>query len=94
MGNVLRIRDSKGNVHGIPGIQGEKGDKGDKGPKGDQGEKGADGKSAYELACDNGFEGTEAEWLATHCRGIYFGTSAPDASLGNDGDVYLMYTEE
>lgn len=21
------------------------------------------GKSAYEIACDNGFEGTEAEWL-------------------------------
>lgn len=23
------------------------------------------GKSAYEIACDNGFEGTEAEWLAS-----------------------------
>lgn len=28
--------------------------------KGDDGE---DGKSAYEIACDNGFEGTEQEWL-------------------------------
>jgi hypothetical protein len=27
------------------------------------GAKGADGKSAYEIAIDNGFEGTEAEWL-------------------------------
>ena len=27
--------------------------------------KGADGDSAYEIACKNGFEGTEQEWLAT-----------------------------
>lgn len=27
------------------------------------GHSGADGKSAYEIAVDNGFEGTEAEWL-------------------------------
>lgn len=26
---------------------------------------GADGKSAYEVAVDNGFVGTEAEWLAS-----------------------------
>lgn len=26
---------------------------------------GADGKSAYEIAVDNGFEGTEEEWLAS-----------------------------
>lgn len=26
---------------------------------------GADGKSAYEIACDNGFVGTEEEWLAS-----------------------------
>lgn len=31
--------------------------------KGDKGDKGADGKSAYEVALDNGFEGTEEEWL-------------------------------
>lgn len=28
-----------------------------------KGEKGSNGKSAYEIAVDNGFEGTEAEWL-------------------------------
>lgn len=49
--------------------------KGEQGPAGTQGEKGNDGatgaagatgpagKSAYELAVDNGFTGTEAEWL-------------------------------
>ena len=34
-----------------------------KGEKGDTGERGIQGKSAYELAIDNGFEGTEEEWL-------------------------------
>jgi hypothetical protein len=27
--------------------------------------KGDDGRSAYQVAVDNGFEGTEAEWLAS-----------------------------
>ena len=54
--------------------------KGDKGDKGDNGKDGADGytpvknidyfdgvngKSAYQIAVDNGFIGTEAEWLAS-----------------------------
>lgn len=33
--------------------------------KGDTGEAGTNGKSAYELAKNNGFTGTEAEWLAS-----------------------------
>ena len=31
--------------------------------KGEKGDPGADGKSAYEIAVDNGFVGTETEWL-------------------------------
>lgn len=59
-------------LRGPQGIQGEKGDKGDTGERGPQGvqgiqgergPQGADGKSAYQIALDNGFEGTEAEWL-------------------------------
>ena len=57
-----------------------KGDKGDKGDNGTDGKDGADGytpvkgvdyfdgvngKSAYQIAVDNGFIGTEAEWLAS-----------------------------
>lgn len=57
-----------------------KGDKGDKGDNGIDGKDGADGytpvkgvdyfdgvngKSAYQIAVDNGFVGTEAEWLAS-----------------------------
>ena len=36
---------------------------GEDGKPGKDGEKGADGKSAYELAKESGFTGTEAEWL-------------------------------
>lgn len=35
------------------------------GEKGDTGSRGADGKSAYEIALQNGFTGTEADWLAS-----------------------------
>lgn len=52
-------------------LKGEKGDKGDTGASGKDGVDGmdgavgADGKSAYDIAVGNGFEGTEAEWLAS-----------------------------
>ena len=36
---------------------------GEKGDKGDKGDPGAAGKSPYDIAVDNGFTGTEAEWL-------------------------------
>jgi len=48
---------------GEQGIQGEKGEKGDKGDQGIQGEKGEDGKSAYEIWLDNGYSGTEEDFL-------------------------------
>lgn len=35
------------------------------GAKGDKGDTGAAGESAYQIALDNGFVGTEAEWLAS-----------------------------
>lgn len=38
---------------------------GEKGDKGDTGSRGAAGKSAYEIALQNGFTGTEADWLAS-----------------------------
>ena len=64
-------------VQGPAGEKGEKGDQGEVGPQGAQGEvgpqgpageKGADGangKSAYEIAVELGFEGDEAAWLAS-----------------------------
>jgi aromatic ring-cleaving dioxygenase len=56
---------------GPQGEQGPKGDTGDTGPAGPQGETGAtgatgaQGKSAYQVAVDNGYVGTEVQWLAS-----------------------------
>lgn len=37
---------------------------------------GIDGKSAYDIACENGFEGSEVEWLASLVgkSGVYIGS--------------------
>ncbi|MFN3802194.1 hypothetical protein [Belliella pelovolcani] len=60
-------------AQGLQGIQGLKGDTGNQGPIGEtgaqgeqgiQGVAGSDGKSAYEIAVENGYIGTEAEWIA------------------------------
>ena len=54
---------------GPQGEQGPAGPQGETGPAGPQGEpgtagpQGPEGKSAYEVAVENGFEGTEEEWL-------------------------------
>ena len=58
----------------LASLKGDKGDKGDNGKDGADGYTpvkdidyfdGANGKSAYQIAVDNGFIGTEAEWLAS-----------------------------
>lgn len=41
------------------------GGEGTQGPPGPVGPAGEDGKSAYEIAVENGFQGTETEWLAS-----------------------------
>ena len=48
---------------GTQGPQGEPGPKGDKGEKGDKGDPGPKGKSAYEVAVDTGYVGSESEWV-------------------------------
>lgn len=86
---------------GIQGIQGPKGEKGDTGAKGEPGiqgiagEKGESGASAYEIAVNNGFNGTETEWLASlkgekgnpgpqGIQGVK-GESGPQGIQGEDG---------
>ena len=44
------------------------------------GSPGADGKSAYQIAIDNGFTGTEPEWLSS-----LVGTQGIQGPVGNDG---------
>lgn len=51
---------------GEPGKNGEKGEQGPQGPKGDigpQGPQGVQGLSAYQVATNNGFIGSESEWI-------------------------------
>ena len=51
---------------GEPGRNGEKGDVGPQGPQGIQGEQGPQGLqglSAYQVAVNNGFIGSESEWI-------------------------------
>jgi Collagen triple helix repeat (20 copies) len=50
-------------LQGADGTQGEPGEPGTPGADGDDGAPGADGDSAYQVALDNGFVGTESEWL-------------------------------
>lgn len=58
-GDKLPIRvDQDGRIV-VSGLEGPEG------PPGPKGDPGADGKSAYQIAVQNGFEGTEQEWLAS-----------------------------
>jgi len=56
----------------VPGPQGEQGERGEVGPQGP-----ADGDSAYTVAVQNGFVGTESEWLTS--------LIGADGILGGDG---------
>ena len=67
-GSALARKGAKGEV----GQDGSKGHRGFRGPKGSKGEEGTaggvggigpKGDSAYQVALDEGFVGTEAEWL-------------------------------
>jgi hypothetical protein len=65
------------NKAGTPGPKGDRGPVGPRGPQGEQGLPGADGldgadgapgaagASAYEIALDNGYTGSQSEWLAS-----------------------------
>lgn len=60
---------------GVPGVQGDQGRPGETGPQGERGPQGvagvegkpgpngAPGDSAYQVAVNNGFNGSEADWL-------------------------------
>lgn len=83
------------------GLKGDKGDTGAaftysdftteqlaalKGDAGAPGESGADGKSAYQIAIDNGFVGSQSEWLAS-LKGATGASGAPgkDGASGSPG---------
>lgn len=52
--------------------------------------EGEKGKTAYEVACDNGFKGTEKEWLESLAgedgkSGVYVGAEEPE----EDDDIWI-----
>ena len=67
---------------GVQGEKGEPGDKGEQGIQGIQGDKGEAGDSAYQIALNNGFTGTEAEWLESmHGLPIGFEYFSPNPNI-------------
>ena len=81
----------KNGERGPQGEQGPQGPKGIQGPHGIQGPQGDPGKSAYQHAVDNGFVGTEQEWLAS-LKGLKgdtgeVGPQGPQGLKGDTGEV-------
>ena len=56
---------------------------GEQGPQGPGGPKGDDGKSAYQIAVDNGYNGTESEWLKTLKADIGYVTPEMFGAVGD-----------
>jgi hypothetical protein len=63
----------------VTGAEGPQGPVGPKGEKGDTGAKGDAGKSAYDVAVDNGFSGNVTAWLAS--------LIGPKGDKGDKGDT-------
>ena len=68
---------------GVAGPKGDKGETGEQGPQGPKGNDGANGKSAYQIAVDGGFEGNEQEWLQS-LKGAQ-GPQGPKGEAGAQG---------
>lgn len=66
------------------GPQGLQGEKGDTGEKGEDGSPGSDGLSAYQIAVEKGFVGSEDDWLAS-LKGDQ-GPQGPIGPAGKDAD--------
>ena len=69
----------------IKGGEGGEGGIGPQGPQGPEGPQGDDGKSAYQIAVDNGYIGTESEWLVT-LKGVK-GDTGEQGPKGDKGDT-------
>jgi hypothetical protein len=72
------------------GIRGKTGDKGEPGATGQAGGQGPQGDSAYQVALDEGFTGTKAEWLES----LKGETGATGNTGGDAYDVYYNTTTD
>lgn len=80
VGDELILTTVDGQTINTGNVRGPKGDQGDQGIQGEDGYVGADGRSAYEVAVDNGFVGTEEQWLEYLRQG-------PKGDKGDKGDT-------
>jgi hypothetical protein len=59
---------------------------------GPTGVTGSDGESAYQIAVDNGFVGTEAEWLASLMSFVDFSSETPSGAVDSSNTVFTLAT--
>jgi hypothetical protein len=72
--------DGKKGERGLRGLQGKKGEVG---PEGIKGSTGSDGDTAYEIAVNNGFVGTEADFIESLKGNV--GATGLDGQKGEEG---------
>jgi hypothetical protein len=93
VGDDLILTQVDGATINAGNVRGPKGDTGDTGPQGADGFIGVDGMSAYEVAVENGFEGTEEEWLEYLRQGPSGTLDVGNVSTGEPGtDVIVVNT--
>ena len=89
--------DGKDGIDGKNGVDGKNGKDGKNGVDGKDDANGVDGKSAYQVAVDNGFKGTEPEWLNSlkAVGGLTAEQAAAlnrfQASIGTDTSMSIAY---
>ena len=80
VGDDLILTQVDGDTINAGNVRGPQGPQGETGPQGADGFIGVDGQSAYEVAVENGFVGTEEEWLEYLRQG-------PKGDKGDTGDT-------
>ncbi len=89
IGDTDTLKPARGE-QGLPGVKGDAGERGlqgERGLPGERGAKGVDGKSAYPIAVEHGFAGSEAAWLSSLKGEI---GDKGDAGAGGSGDSALQ----
>lgn len=71
---------------GPRGYRGDKGETGDQGPKGNQGDIGPRGFSAYEIAVQHGYTGTEEQWNAEE-TGLHYALDVIHKAITGQGEA-------
>ena len=91
----LKGKDGKNGRNGTNGKDGVDGIDGKNGEDGKNGVDGKDGKSAYTIACENGFVGTESEWIESlkGADGTSVGVASVSESLESGGENVVLFSD-